>query len=193
VYKLKFFSAFALCYRTVVCPVLSCPVLSVTFVYCGQTVGWIKMKLGMQVGLGPGHIVLDGNPAPPPPKGVGVPFPIFGPCPLWPNGWMDHDGTWHRCWPWSMLHCARLGHCSPLQKGGGAHSQFSAHFYCGQTARCIKMSLGVEAGLSQGEFVLDGDPAPPSLKRGRSHTPNFRPMSFVAKWLDGSRCHLVGI
>ena len=37
-----------------------CPVLSVTFVHCGQTVGRIKMKLGMQIGLGPGHIVLDG-------------------------------------------------------------------------------------------------------------------------------------
>ena len=42
---------------------LSC--LSVTLVYCGQTVGWIKMPLGTQVGLGPGHIVLDGDPAPP--------------------------------------------------------------------------------------------------------------------------------
>ena len=27
------------------------------------------MKLGMQVGLGPGVIALDGDPAPPPPKG----------------------------------------------------------------------------------------------------------------------------
>jgi len=27
------------------------------------------MKLGMQVVLDPGHIVLDGDPAPPPPKG----------------------------------------------------------------------------------------------------------------------------
>jgi len=27
------------------------------------------MKLGMQVGLGPGHIVLGGDPAPTPPKG----------------------------------------------------------------------------------------------------------------------------
>jgi len=36
--------------------------LSVTLVYCGQTVGRIKMELGMQVGLGPGHIVLDGDP-----------------------------------------------------------------------------------------------------------------------------------
>jgi len=57
---------FALCYRTVVCSVLS--VLSVTLVYCGQTVGRTKMKRAMQVGLGPGHIVLDGDPGPPPSK-----------------------------------------------------------------------------------------------------------------------------
>jgi len=36
--------------------------LSVTLVYCGQTVGWIEMRLGMMVD--PGHIVLDGDPAP---------------------------------------------------------------------------------------------------------------------------------
>jgi len=48
------------------CPdCLSClSVRSVTLVYCGQTVGWIKVKLGMQEGLGHGHIVLDGDPAP---------------------------------------------------------------------------------------------------------------------------------
>ena len=46
-------------------------VLSVTtLVYFGQTVGRIKMKLGMQVGLGPGHIVLDGDSAPPPQRGT---------------------------------------------------------------------------------------------------------------------------
>ena len=33
-------------------------------VCCGQTAGWIKMALGMEVGLGPGHIVLDEDPAP---------------------------------------------------------------------------------------------------------------------------------
>jgi len=27
--------------------------------------GWIKMPLGMEVGLGPGDTVLDGDPAPP--------------------------------------------------------------------------------------------------------------------------------
>ena len=49
--------------RCLSCRVLSV-CLSVTLVYCGQTVGRIKMKLGKQVGLGPGHIVLDGDPAP---------------------------------------------------------------------------------------------------------------------------------
>jgi len=45
---------------------LSCPVcLSVTLAYCGQTVEWLKMKLGTEVGLGPGHIVSDGDPCPP--------------------------------------------------------------------------------------------------------------------------------
>ena len=46
---------------------------SVTRVYCGQTVGRIKMKLGMQIGLCPGHIVLDGDPAPLPQTGTALP------------------------------------------------------------------------------------------------------------------------
>jgi len=37
---------------------------------CAETVGYIKMRLGMEVGLGPGDIVLDGDPAPPPRKGA---------------------------------------------------------------------------------------------------------------------------
>jgi len=52
------------------------------------------MPLGMEVGLGPGHIVLDGDPAPFPKRGQSPP-PNFGPCLLRPNGWMDQDGTWH--------------------------------------------------------------------------------------------------
>ena len=43
----------------------------------------------------------------------------------------------------------------------------SAHFYCVQTVGHIKMSVDMEVGLSPGDFVLDGDPAP-YPKRGRS-------------------------
>jgi len=48
-------------------------------VYCGQTARWIKMPLGTKVGLGPCHIVLDGNPPPPPPKEAQQPLPTFRP------------------------------------------------------------------------------------------------------------------
>jgi len=67
-------------------------VLSVTFVHCDQTVVRIKMKLGMQVGLGPGHIALDGDPAPLAQRGTAPP-PIFSPYPLRPNGCIDQDAT----------------------------------------------------------------------------------------------------
>ena len=40
-------------------------ILFVTLVYCAQTVGWIKMPLDREVGLGPGDTMLDGNSAPP--------------------------------------------------------------------------------------------------------------------------------
>jgi len=48
-------------------------------VYCGQTAGWIKVALSMEVGLGPGNIVLDGDPVPLPKKGAQPPNfrPIF--------------------------------------------------------------------------------------------------------------------
>ena len=55
-----------------------------------KAVGWIKMTLGTEVGLGPGHIVLDGVP---PTSPIRAEPPILGPCLLWPNGWMDQDAT----------------------------------------------------------------------------------------------------
>jgi len=45
-----------------------------THVYCAQTAGCIKMPLGTKVGLGPGDIVLDGNPSLPLlERGIAVP------------------------------------------------------------------------------------------------------------------------
>jgi len=125
--------------RTVVCPI--CPVcLPVTLVYCGQTVGWIRMPLGTEVGLGPGHIVLDTD-------------------------------------------------LAILPKRDTVAPHFSAHVYCGQTAEWINMPLGTEVCLVPGHIVLDWNPAPPH--KGAQQAPNFRPMSIVAKQLDGSRCQLV--
>ena len=120
------------------------------------------------------------RPTPLSPKGGGAPTQIFGPCLLWPNGWTDQDGTWHGGRPWSSPHCATWGHSSP--------TQFSPHLYCGQTAGCIKVPLGMDVGLSLGDCVRWG-PSPLPQKGRSPH--NFRPTSIVAKRLHGSRCHLV--
>ena len=64
---------------------------------------------------------------------------------LWPNGWTDHNETWHTGRP----------------------------------------------GLGPGHIVLDGNLAPPPHKGARGGSPNFQPITAVAKWLDGSRCDLV--
>jgi len=57
-------------------------------VYCVKTAGWIKLVLGVEVGPSPGDFVFDGDPAPSPKRGRSL-SPIFGPCLLWSNGWMD--------------------------------------------------------------------------------------------------------
>ena len=86
-----------------------------THVYCGQTTGCIRITFGTEVGLGPGDIVLDGDPAPPE-KGAQKPPPLFGPCLLCPNGWMDQDTTWYRGRPRLRRYCVRLEPRSPHGK-----------------------------------------------------------------------------
>jgi len=104
---------FAQCYRTVVCPVLS-----VTLVYCGQTAGWMKMALGTEVGLGKGHIVLDGDLASLSKNRDRAP-PIFGPFLSWPNGWMHQDATWYGGRPQPMRLFVRWGPSpTPFPKRG---------------------------------------------------------------------------
>jgi len=120
--------------------------LDVTLVYCGQTVGWIKMKLGTQVGLGPLDTVLDGDSAAPRKgaqqprlsKFTGAGFAcvriIRDPCLLWPNGWMAQDATWYGGRPRLRRHCVRWGPSpEPCKKRGTVAPHFWAYVYCGQT------------------------------------------------------------
>ena len=52
------------------------------YVYSGQMAGWMKMPLGTEVDLGPGHSVRRGPSSPE--KGAQQP-PLFGACLLWPR------------------------------------------------------------------------------------------------------------
>jgi len=187
-----FLKRFALCYQTVVCLSVCLSVLSVTLVYCGQTVERIKMKLGMQVGLGPGHIVLDGDPPPLPRRGTAP--PIIGRYLLRPTGCMDQDVTQYGARPQPKRLCVRWGPHFPSPVAcpsssahiycGEAPPQFSAQFYCDQTAGCIKMPLGMEVGFSPGDFVLDGNPDP-DPKKGAEPPPIFGPyLLWPNGWMD---------
>jgi len=163
------------CLSCLCCP--SC--LFARLVYCRQAVGWIKMKLSMEVGLGPGHNVLDGDQAPPLPQGQSP--TIFDPCLLWPNGWLDHDVTYP---PWyggsfGPGDIVLDGYQSPRKKGEAAPTV--RPMYGGKTVGWIKMPLGTKVGHGPGHIVLDGDPAPP--KRGTS--PIFGPcLLWPNGWID---------
>jgi len=111
-------------------------------VYCGQTAGWIKMPVSSTF----------------PQKGGTV--PIFGPCLLWPNDRMDQDATEYGGRPQPRRHCVTWGPSSSPSKKGHT-PKFSAHVYCGQMLRCIRIPFHTEVGLTLGDTVLDGDPAAP--------------------------------
>jgi len=53
-------------------------------------------------------------------------------------------------------------------------------------AQWIKTPLGRKIDLNPRDIVLDGDVAP----LPKEPSPNFRPMSIVAKRLHWSRCHM---
>jgi len=82
--------------------------------------------------------------------------PLFGPCLLSSNGWMDQDAI---CLVWTMEvrvgpdHVVLDGNPAP-HKGHGSPLNFGG-VYCGQMAGWIKMPLGTEVGLSACNIVLD--------------------------------------
>jgi len=149
------------------------------------------MKLGVQVGLGPGHNVLDGDSAPPPLNGhsPSLNFPSISAVATWLDGLGMEVGLGPGDF---VLHGdpARLPK-KEAEPGGGTLPQFAANVYCGQTAGWITMALGMEVGLalSSPHCARWGHSSPPQ-KRGQS-SPQFRPILIVAKRLDASRCHLV--
>jgi len=84
----------------------------------------------MQIGLGPGHIVLDGDTAPRPPKGHSPQFSAHVYC--------DQTAGWIKM-ALGMEVGLDPGHIvldrdpAPQPQKGDTVPQFSAHVYCGQT------------------------------------------------------------
>jgi len=114
------------------------------------------MKLGMRIGLDPGH-ELDGDPAAAPPKGHSSPQFSAHICCGQMAGWIKMPpGMEVGFGPGDFV-------LDGVPAPPPGSPQFLAHVYCGQTAGWIKMALGIEVGLGPGHIVLDGDPALPPL------------------------------
>jgi len=101
---------------------------------------------GMDVGLSPGHIMLNGDPARLP-KGHSPQFSAHVCCGQ-TAGWIKMPlgkevGL-------SPGHIVLDGNTAPPEKGSTAVPQLSTHVCCGQTAGCIKMPLRTEVGLGPG-------------------------------------------
>jgi len=116
------------------CP-LCLSVLSVTLVYCGQTVGWITMPTWYEVRPQPRPHCVGWGASSPTERGTssrtlsqftdaGKPESAYinsGPCLLRPNGWMNQDATWEGR-PRPRRHCVRWGPSSPLPTERGMAS-----------------------------------------------------------------------
>jgi len=148
--------------RCLSCSLPVCPVSNVGVLWPN---GWSDQDgTWHDVGLGPGHIVLDGDLGPPSPKGHSPQFS-------------------------ALIFCRQMARWIKMSLGGkvgldpidivldgdpvpfpslkvGRAPQFSADVY---VAALIKMPLGMEVGLRSGHIVLDGDPAPPSPRPFTSH------------------------
>jgi len=151
-------------------------------VYCGQKAGWIKVALGMEVGLGPRRIVIDGDPAPLS-KNWTEPPPIFGPFLLWPNGSMRQDATWYGGRPQLSRLRARWGPSYSQKKGTPTPPNFWPMSIVAKTAGWMKTPLGTKVDLGPGHFLLDGFPA--IRERGTTAPP---PLSIVATVAHLSYC-----
>ena len=128
------------------------PVLA--HVYCGQTAGCIKMPLGTEVGLGLRDIVFDVYPATPE-KGHTHSHAIFGPCPLWPNGWMDEDAAWYGSRPRLRPHCI-----GPTRRGPSSRERGTAPPLFGP---CLLWSL-ISAILLSSCYLIINDSSVTTFK-----------------------------
>jgi len=101
--------------------------------------------------------------------------PIFGQCPLWPNGHMDYDATWCGGRPPPSGPGDIVFHGDPAAPRKKAHhpTQFLAHVYCGQTAGWMKTPLGTEVDLCPGHIILGGVPGYSQLPRKGHRSPSL--------------------
>jgi len=149
----------------------------------GQTAGWTKMPLGMEVHLSPGDFVLDGDPAPPE-KRAQPPPNFWLMSLLWRNGCMDQDATWYRGKPWPRRRCLRWGRGSSFLLKGAQPPVFGPCLLWPDGWMDEDTTWYGSRPRPRPDCVRWGSSSLPSShhspKRDTAAPPPFRPMSIVA-------------
>jgi len=144
-------------------------------VCCSQMAGWIKMPRGMEIGLGPVDIVLDGDPAPSPKnkRGTAPHFSAHVCC--------GQTAAWIKM-PLSTELGLGPGHIVRWGLSSAAAPTIFGPCLLWPNAWMDPYGIGRDVDIGPEDCVRWG---PHSPQRGTA------PMSIVVKWLDVPRCHLV--
>jgi len=140
---------------------LTCPVLSVCLsvfdvgVLCPNGWNWMEW-IKMPLGTAKATLCYMGTQLPSPPKKGRS---LFGPCLLWPNGWMYQDVTFYGGRLRSRPYCVRWGPSSlPLK---GAQPPLFGPCLLWPNGRMDQDVTWYEDSLGSGHIVLHGDPVSP--------------------------------
>ena len=164
---------------------LSCPVLSVCSVGVLWPNRWMDQYETWHAGS-PGHIVLDGDPDPPPPRGRNPQFSAH----IYVAKWLDGSRCHVTASEIGLSPCDIVLDGTQLTspKGGGAREppQFSARVYCG-------WMMDQDATQHGGRSRLRPHCVGPTSPSPKGAVPPIfgQYLYVVTKWLDGSSCHLV--
>jgi len=134
------------------------------------------MPLGMEIGLGPSHIVLDGGLAPQ------FSAHVCGKT----AGWLKMPLNWYGDKPHSRRHCIGWGPRPPSPSakrcGGTADPSTFPSMSIVAKLRWMDQDATWHGGRPRpGHIVLDGDPAAPPERGTPAPPPTFRLTSIVAK------------
>jgi len=116
---------------------------------------------------------------------------------LWPNSSTDQDETRHAGRPRPWPHCVRLGPSSPSPKG--TQPPIFGPYLLRSNGCSLHGSrchlIGMELGLSPGDFVSDGDQVP-FPQKGAEPPPQFSTHFYcgqMAGWMKTPLCTEVDI
>ena len=150
---------------------------------------WIKMSLGVELGLGPGDCVRRG-PRSPSPKGGQSPLKFSA------DVYCGHTAGSMKLLLGMEVglipgDCVRCGPSPLPEKGWSPCTLFFGPFLLWPNSWMHQDATWYRCRPQCRGLCVRWRPSPPPRKGGGAPLPNFRPTSIVAKRLDTSRCQLV--